>query len=638
MIDDGNFADICRRLESDDAGMVAAGIWLAASCFHRYSHEERERVLYCLRQIEQRWQNDPDVGPWLVHFVEHANPYLDVAGRDIGIGILRQALVTPDLGLNAKSLECIARSNRLLTDEQLLVLCGDILRYSAAPPDQRFSEGTLFCACALIDYVGQPMRSALAEMIGRLQEEVGSRWYYTPEPILDTAQSTDVVFLIPEFLSGKSFLQPPLGALIGATVMRAAGVPAAILDNRVHHLSPRSIEARLSQVGARCIIVVSTPYDQVSIYYCDYRWHIILDTVKHLKRAGFRVVLCGSHGTLKPGHTMLATGCDAIVRGEWDLTPTEMVRALRHNAWNWGCLAEVPNLAYRNGDKVVLTEVNEALWHPQVAELPMPDYDLVVPGAYYGDEYVENQPRATFNWGSILAQRGCPHGCAFCYNFFGHQVRRRSPEQVAEEMKVLETRYGISHLFFIDYTFTEDRNWVVKLCAQIKARNLRVRWNCETRPDRLDDDLLRTMRDANCYRIWLGAESFSDGLLDEVNKGTRESQILEAIRRVRTAGIAPSCFLMLGLPGETPETLEYTLRRVRDTGVEYTKSIITVVPRFGTKLFERARGHLRSDAFEEMNSLRGLVDNQITAQELTSAITLMARRDSGSWTFDDETA
>lgn len=636
MVGRGDLADVCRNLQSDDPEDVAAGIWLASSYLYRYSHEEREHVLCCLQRIALRWRTNIDVNFWLVHFVEHANPHLDASGRDIGVGFLRQALHLPSPGLNAKSLECIARSNHLLTDEQLAVVCDEVLRYSAAPPAQWIREDILFCACALVDYVPGPIRTALTQMIDRLQQEVGSYRYYTPDPILDVTRSTDVVFLIPEFLSGKSFLQPPLGALIAATVMREAGVPAAVLDNRVHHLSPKSVRERLCQVGARCVILVTTPYDQVSIYYCDYRWHIILETVRDLKQAGFRVVLCGSHGTLRPVHTMQATGCDAAIRGEWDLTPTVLVQALRRSAWDWGCLRDVPNLAHWRDGKVALTDVNDELWHPSVAELPMPDHDLVVPGAYYGDEYSENHPRAVFGWGSILAQRGCPHRCAFCYNFFGRQVRRRSPAQVADEMQVLETRYGISHLFFIDYTFTEDRHWVMQLCAQIRDRNLRVRWNCETRPDRVDDELLRTMREANCHRIWIGVESFSDGLLTGISKGARESQIVEAIARIRAAGIAPSCFLMLGLPGETLATLRHTLRRVRDIGIEYTKSIITVVPRFGTELFGRAQRHLDSERFEELNSLRGLVDNQLTARELTGAIAMMARRNPDSWVLDDE--
>jgi anaerobic magnesium-protoporphyrin IX monomethyl ester cyclase len=160
----------------------------------------------------------------------------------------------------------------------------------------------------------------------------------------------------------------------------------------------------------------------------------------------------------------------------------------------------------------------------------------------------------------IIASRGCPYQCIFCLLnvVWGGRLKVRSPEKVIEEIKYLKEQ-GARQLHFHDLTFTIDREWVMKLCDLLIQENLDLIWVCQTRVDKVDLELLQKMKKAGCRSILYGIESFVQESLDTIKKGVKIEDVERALELTRKVRIEARCSVMLGLPGETKESVEKTI-------------------------------------------------------------------------------
>ena len=134
------------------------------------------------------------------------------------------------------------------------------------------------------------------------------------------------------------------------------------------------------------------------------------------------------------------------------------------------------------------------------------------------------------------------------------------------------------------------------------------------------------MKRANCSRIWLGSETFSDYLLDNIKKEIRISDTKNALQMIREAGIKASCFIMIGLPGESKESLSETVHTIQSMSIEYTKSIIVLIRREGSEIYPLIPSDFRHSCFGVMNKYRGLLNNSTTETDLMNVIDLMTKR------------
>jgi len=156
----------------------------------------------------------------------------------------------------------------------------------------------------------------------------------------------------------------------------------------------------------------------------------------------------------------------------------------------------------------------------------------------------------------VLTVRGCPFHCSFCSSH--GQVRARSVENVLTEVAAL-CQDGIEAIFFDDATFTFDAQRTQSLCRGLLTRGLDIEWGCQTRVDKIDAQLVHTMRAAGCSYIYFGIESFDQSVLDSIHKGFRVCDVKVALEIVCQAGIRPGISLVFGLPAETPSSIKRTL-------------------------------------------------------------------------------
>jgi radical SAM superfamily enzyme YgiQ (UPF0313 family) len=160
----------------------------------------------------------------------------------------------------------------------------------------------------------------------------------------------------------------------------------------------------------------------------------------------------------------------------------------------------------------------------------------------------------------IVTSRGCPAGCKFCIKHVSYQycIRLRSPESIMEEIRML-ANLGVHNINMYSDLFTASRDQVMGLCKLILESGLEVKWTCNSRVDFVDEEMLRTMAEAGCLMISWGIESANERILQGVNKGIKPSQVKQALSWSKQAGILNWGYFIIGLPGETEESIQETI-------------------------------------------------------------------------------
>lgn len=160
----------------------------------------------------------------------------------------------------------------------------------------------------------------------------------------------------------------------------------------------------------------------------------------------------------------------------------------------------------------------------------------------------------------MIASRGCPGRCTYCsaYKHWGLKIRRRSAENVVDEMEMLNAKYGVSLISFNDNCFPSSKSQGMAICAEIQKRGLRVLWKADTRADIVDAELAIEMRRAGCFMVAVGLESASPTILKNINKKLDLDKARESLLAIKGAGMIAYALLMIGNPCENWESINET--------------------------------------------------------------------------------
>lgn len=295
------------------------------------------------------------------------------------------------------------------------------------------------------------------------------------------------------------------------------------------------------------------------------------------KSLGARTIAFGTHVTPIPGRTMEAfPALDFVVRGEPELTLRELVDALEGREltdprvaelfrdtdpeWEppsgWGqdepaALARVKGLVWRRDGRLVFNAARPFI--ANLDDLPLPRHDLLPLNAY-------RIPMLKGPYSFIVTSRGCPGGCKFCIKHVSYQscIRLRSPESIMKEIQMLHD-LGLRNIHMYADLFTISREQVMELCRLIIESGLRIKWTCNSRVDFVDQEMLQAMVEAGCWMISWGIESANERILRGVHKGTNLEQVARAVNWSKKAGILNWGYFIIGLPGETEETIQETI-------------------------------------------------------------------------------
>ena len=283
----------------------------------------------------------------------------------------------------------------------------------------------------------------------------------------------------------------------------------------------------------------------------------MLAIVAEAKAHGWTVVLGGPEAANYPAE-YLARGADVVVVGEGEETMVELLSAL--DARGPHRLHGVAGTVFRDDAGTVVINPDR----PQIKDidtLPWPDRDAIDV-----ERYVEVW-RTHHGTGSVnlITARGCPYRCRWCsHAVFGYTHRRRSVAGTADELAFLVERYRPDMVWYSDDVFTINHRWLYEYDAELKRRDLRVPFETISRADRMmKDEVLETLAEMGCWRIWIGAESGSQRILDAMERGVTVEQVLWATQAAKRHGIQVGMFLMWGYDGETVDDIAATVDLVR---------------------------------------------------------------------------
>lgn len=212
---------------------------------------------------------------------------------------------------------------------------------------------------------------------------------------------------------------------------------------------------------------------------------------------------------------------------------------------------------------------------------------------------------------TIIASRGCPYKCAFCAPH-PFKVRFRTPQNVVDEIRDVIERFGIRQFKWQDDTFTIKKKWVLELCALIQSELPPIYHRAHTRVNVMDDELAQALWDAGVRILCFGIESFDQRLLNLNAKSISVEQIESALRIVKKHGFKTVGFLIFGMPGETPESVENTKRAILKNKpyLDYL-NLATMVPLLGTPVRE-APERFGAEILELDQSKYWIVDHEVT--------------------------
>ena len=287
-------------------------------------------------------------------------------------------------------------------------------------------------------------------------------------------------------------------------------------------------------------------------------------------------------------------GADLLVLGEGEQTMLEIALTLEprfspeHGMQEF---AHIPGLAYLQADGLVIkTAAREKI--RDLDTLPFParqKIDLQL--------YLDAWKKAHgHNAVSLSTQRGCPYTCRWCSTaVYGQSYRRRSPENVVDEIVWLQENYDFDLIWFVDDVFTVSHKWIREFHEALQKRAVKVRFETITRADRLTVEVLETLKEAGCFRVWIGAESGSQRIIDAMDRRVDVGQVRTMIQAARKVGIEAGTFIMLGYPGETEADIIETVQHLKLSN-PHLFTITVAYPIKGTGLYEE----VQASSFSEL--------------------------------------
>jgi len=187
---------------------------------------------------------------------------------------------------------------------------------------------------------------------------------------------------------------------------------------------------------------------------------------------------------------------------------------------------------------------------------------------------------------SVSTMRGCPYTCRWCSRaVYGLTYRRRSPKKVIEELKLIKEEYNSDTVWFVDDVFTISHKWLSEFNDELKNYQLKINYECITRADRMNEDVIKMMKESGCFRVWIGAESGSQRIIDAMDRRVKVEQVHGMIQLAKKYKIETGTFIMLGYPGETEKDIEETITHLKLSDPDHF-TITVAYPIKGTEFFE----------------------------------------------------
>lgn len=288
---------------------------------------------------------------------------------------------------------------------------------------------------------------------------------------------------------------------------------------------------------------------------------------------------------MRPQDVLGVGQMDFVVRGEGEYIFRDLL----------SCIAEgidpsrVDGVSWHRSDGTICHNVPAALIRP-LDSLPIPALDLLRAVETY----------RPLDMGLMITERGCPSKCTFCglHTLWEHKVRYHSIDRVIDEIVMRKNLYRTEYFSFRNGTFTLSRKRIKELCSRLASEKLGIQWECLTRVDQIDREILALMRDVGCVTIRVGMESGSQRILDYMQKDITLAQSFIAAELLNESGIHWSAYFMIGVPQED----EVSIRSTMDFMVKADPPFISLgkfTPLPGTEMYQEC---VRAGMLDEIST------------------------------------
>jgi len=329
-----------------------------------------------------------------------------------------------------------------------------------------------------------------------------------------------------------------------------------------------------------------------------------------------KIVFYGAIIPYVVGRLERESSVDYLIQGEPDGPALELISGQPEES--------ISGLMYRDNGHWIVNQDRPMI--KTLDEIPFPKWDLF---PYHEYKIPRSSLRHDVRFLPMLTSRGCPVGCHYCPYPVGQGLlwRLRTPQNVVDEIEHLVKDLGVEYILFRDPIFSLNQNRVLQICEEIRNRGLKFEWKCETRVDCLREETLRAMASAGCVGINFGVESAEVEI--QANSGRKpitQQQFLKTIRFCRVLGIKTFGFFIVGLPGDTVDTILSTIQfsfEMQTDWVQFTAAS----PFIGTKLRQWAidHGQANEDEYAYVNCYEGSMGNENLTKEQVNQLAHFAQ-------------
>jgi anaerobic magnesium-protoporphyrin IX monomethyl ester cyclase len=387
---------------------------------------------------------------------------------------------------------------------------------------------------------------------------------------------------------------PPLGVCYAAAAFEAAGAEVKIIDYIVSGYSPEKLRQELD--AFRPDAVGST-----SVTMNFSKAAEIVQTAKEFHPSAV-TMMGGPHVTFDAENTLAQyPGIDLLVLGEGEDTIRELGPVMK----NPGAWPDIRGLAFREGDRVVRTGQREFI--RDLDRLPLPARHLLECSRYQALGFPV----------SIITGRGCPYPCIFCQGrrMVGSKVRYRDPVKIVDEIEEI-IAYGFNRINVADDLFCSKKDRARAVCGEIVNRGLEIPWSAFARVNTVDRETLRIMKEAGCDSVSFGIESGNPEMIERIRKKITLEQAREAVEMCKEVGLLAHASFMVGLPGETRETMNDSETFARSLDIVYGYHFLAPFP--GTTVREEIEKYdleILTDDWSRYDANRAIVRTSALSDE-----------------------
>jgi radical SAM superfamily enzyme YgiQ (UPF0313 family) len=381
---------------------------------------------------------------------------------------------------------------------------------------------------------------------------------------------------------------PTLGLLYVSSHLKAKGYDVELYDTTFKTMADfeaRVRHARPGLVGLYCNLMTKQN---------------VLKQIRTCKEVGARIVVGGPE-PVNYAAEYLHSGADIIVSGEGELTLEELIPHLARRGVE--DLHSIKGIIFQENGRIVGTPAREQI--KDLTAQPWPDREAIEMERYL-ETWKSHHGSSSV---SLITARGCPYKCNWCsHSVFGFTHRRRTPEDVVDEVAWIKERYDPDQLWYADDVLTIHPRWFLAYANLMKKRDLRLPFECISRADRLNEKIVDALAEMGCYRLWIGAESGSQRILDAMERMANVEDIQQKTKMLQGRGIEVGMFIMLGYEDERVSDIEATVEHLKRSSPDVFLTTVAY-PIKGTTYYTKVESRIASNLDWEARTDRELTVN-----------------------------